>query len=407
MAAELRVNGQTYNRFKQLNGVYSIDTFAGEVQITVSQPVNNNSPIKENDLIEIFLDGIQRFTGYVEKIGDELDKDNHDVTFSARDIVADLIDSSVPENVKSLDGVTTFAELVNLCITGLKLNDLIKVIDNVGATLGDSKKLKAASTGQKVREFLNEYARIANVFLNTDGKGNVLIQKPLGRLKTSLQLIPKARDNNILKSSLKIDNSQRYNRYTIYSNSSLASDDSTVNDLNNSGTAFDNDIRTTRVYEKIAEKPMTSGQCKKAAEEEANIRRARSFSYSCQVVGFSANAELWQPGKLVSVRDTGKGIEGEFLTNTIKWSASRAGDIVDIDITLPDKNTIEANASALTKKTTQGSSTYGIQAGDTLSQLAINFNISPEDLIIANPQITDPDLIFTGRTIVIPNVGSN
>ena len=196
-------------------------------------------------------------------------------------------------------------------------------------------------------------------------------------------------------------------KYTIYSNSSLASDSATVDDLNNSGTAFDNDIRKTRVYEKVADKPMTSRQCKKAAEEEANIRRARSFSYKCTVVGFSANGELWQPGLLVPVRDTGKGIEGEFLTNTINWSASSAGDLVDITITLPDKTTVEANASAITKKISQGSSTYGVQANDTLSQIAQNFNISAEDLIIANPQISDPDLIFTGQTIIIPNTGAN
>lgn len=404
MAARLRVNGQTFRRFKALNGVYSRDTFCGEVQITVSEAVNNESPIKIGDLIEIFLDGIQRFTGYIEKITDSLDPSTHDVNFTARDIVADLVDSSVPASVKNLENITTFKQLVQLCITGLGLQNDISIIDNVNASIGPA-EIKAAETGQTVGDFLNEYARVANVFLNTDGKGNVLIQQNAGELKTILQLAPSAVNNNIKSSSLVIDDSDRFYKYTVYSNSSLSAEDTTVDDINNSGEAFDTDIRTSRVFEKIAEKPMTEAQCKAAAQEEANIRRARSFNYSCQVVGFSANGELWQPGKLVMVKDTLRGVSGKFLINQITWSETNEGDIVDIAITLPDKNTDEADASSLTKKTTVGSSTYGVQSGDTLSSIAKKFSVTVNDLIIANPKIKDPDVIFTGENVNIPISG--
>lgn len=58
-----------------------------------------------------------------------------------------------------------------------------------------------------------------------------------------------------------------------------------------------------------------------------------------------------------------------------------------------------------------GSSTYTVQAGNTLSGIAAEFSTSITALQQANPQITDPNLIYTGEVlnlpvpIVIPNTG--
>lgn len=407
MAVEVRVDGKTFKRYKQIDGSRGIDTFASEIRIILSQAPDNNSIFKADSLIEVFRDSIKDFTGYIEKISDTEIRDAHDLSFRARSKVADLIDSSCPSNVKNLKGVSSYKELVQLCIDGLELNDQIKVIDNVGAVFGDSAKLKAAETGQTVGDFLQENARIVQVFLNDDGDGNVLIQRPSGKLKTILQNIPDARNNNVESSNIDIDLSNRFYRYSVYSNSSLTSDSATVNDINNKGEAFDNEVRKTRVYEKIAEKPMTSDQCKKAAAEEANIRRARSFNYKCVVVGFSANGELWEPGKGVTVKDQIKGVNGLFQINKIDWSSSGNGELSTITITLPDKLTVEPNPTPVVERTTLPSSTYGVVHGDTLSQIAINFGVKLGDLVAANPQIENPNLIFPDQQINIPNTGGS
>lgn len=49
-----------------------------------------------------------------------------------------------------------------------------------------------------------------------------------------------------------------------------------------------------------------------------------------------------------------------------------------------------------------GGSVYIVQLGDTLFGIAQQFGIDLDELIAANPQITDPDIIFTGQFIVIP-----
>jgi GH25 family lysozyme M1 (1,4-beta-N-acetylmuramidase) len=46
--------------------------------------------------------------------------------------------------------------------------------------------------------------------------------------------------------------------------------------------------------------------------------------------------------------------------------------------------------------------TYCIEPGDTLFALAMKFNTTVQDILAANPQITNPDLIFAGEILNIP-----
>lgn len=46
--------------------------------------------------------------------------------------------------------------------------------------------------------------------------------------------------------------------------------------------------------------------------------------------------------------------------------------------------------------------TYVVQQGDTLSGIARRFRVTLSDLEEANPEITDPNLIFPGQVIKIP-----
>jgi tyrosinase len=47
-------------------------------------------------------------------------------------------------------------------------------------------------------------------------------------------------------------------------------------------------------------------------------------------------------------------------------------------------------------------STYVVQQGDTLSGIAQRFGVSLQALEAANPQISDPNLIFPGQLVTIP-----
>ena len=46
--------------------------------------------------------------------------------------------------------------------------------------------------------------------------------------------------------------------------------------------------------------------------------------------------------------------------------------------------------------------TYTVRSGDTMYEIAQRYNISLAALIAANPQISDPNLIFPGQTLCVP-----
>jgi LysM repeat protein len=46
--------------------------------------------------------------------------------------------------------------------------------------------------------------------------------------------------------------------------------------------------------------------------------------------------------------------------------------------------------------------TYIVKSGDTVSGIATEFGVTPDELLAANPQITDPDKIAIGDEITIP-----
>ena len=52
------------------------------------------------------------------------------------------------------------------------------------------------------------------------------------------------------------------------------------------------------------------------------------------------------------------------------------------------------------------SGTYVVQWGDTMRKLAARFGVSLTDLIAANPQVTNPNLIYRGQVIYLPGAGS-
>ena len=55
----------------------------------------------------------------------------------------------------------------------------------------------------------------------------------------------------------------------------------------------------------------------------------------------------------------------------------------------------------------QSGNDYTIQSGDTLSGIAARYGVSVQDLLAANPQIRNPDVIYSGQSLTIPSGGGN
>ena len=106
--------------------------------------------------------------------------------------------------------------------------------------------------------------------------------------------------------------------------------------------------------------------------------------------------ELYLDNKQAQIKDTGSIIENIEIEEDITIKK----DLIPVD------SEIFTNEDELTKLllfgTTEKQATYIVQPGDTISQVAFNNKLSPEEFLIANPEFTDEDnLLFQGQEVNI------
>lgn len=57
------------------------------------------------------------------------------------------------------------------------------------------------------------------------------------------------------------------------------------------------------------------------------------------------------------------------------------------------------------QQTTACAINHIVQPGQYIAQIARLYNVTPQAILAANPQVTNPNLIFPGQTLVIPTCG--
>ncbi|MCP4088202.1 MAG: hypothetical protein GY746_00185, partial [Gammaproteobacteria bacterium] len=135
--------------------------------------------------------------------------------------------------------------------------------------------------------------------------------------------------NNVKSWDIKYSYTTRYNKYACNSQDSFGQDplaDSSGDGTSRAAYVTDSTIRAGRFLEIKAEESMTDAQCSKRANEEANLRRARSTVYTAIVAGTQqADGSNWNLGDLVTVQDDFAGLKGEYLIRALEYSISVSG----------------------------------------------------------------------------------
>ena len=181
-----------------------------------------------------------------------------------------------------------------------------------------------------------KYARKRSVLITTNFDGNIVITNAENPPAYQTALVfDGTQDALILTGSAEYDNSKRFNKYFCKSQKNdaattpndfginpetppqITQDDEDPNDTpeeetqDQSGTdisasAVDSDIRTTRIYNFIAEQSSDNAAVENRAEWEMVYRRAHAFKQNYVIQGFYASQDklLWQPGKIVKVVDS-------------------------------------------------------------------------------------------------------
>jgi prophage tail gpP-like protein len=347
-------NGSPYVGWKTVEISQDFDQAVGTCKLTISRQPGRPLPMKLGDDVTVLLGTSKRpvpvITGYVKGIEGGHEWGSHDINLDIMDQTRFVVDSTVGPGVKFKTPVS-LKKIATDTLGKMGLSK-IKVIDNVGVPDFGPGEVPVAAIDERGQQFLDKWANKRQVLFNTDGKGNLVIDR--NQQKTGPGMLYKGPEdssrNNILSSKYSISDEGRHNQ-------SKAAAQKSTNDRNYWegrpkgdepaqsgplstawGDATDPDVRPERRLHYRAQKGLNEDTPKKAAVWRSNVAKARGYSYSATVQGFeAAPGALWWPGVVIPVFDYEWEISDLLFVKGVKFSKSfEGGATTEISCTYKD-----------------------------------------------------------------------
>lgn len=325
--------GKTQQLFDSITVNTSLDDICGT--FTLETTLETSAPFDRGDLLTIKGSGedisfgpINLIKGFIEESKGNITADSATVSYSGRDILGDLVDSSVPSEISLTKGKIALPELCAKVIRGLGIS--AAVINEVGPISPFSEKeMKAVGFGGRAGAFLQSFARKRGVFLNTDGQGNLVIFGPPEGIAYSEKLTK----DSMLDRNFSYSDVDRFNKIEVGSEDNFAQKEVKDPDsaVDRRSMFIDADVRTTRYLQIQAEESMSNKELEGKAQEEVNIRRARAFTFQCTVP-----THKYEKGKKIQVADELSGVTGTFLIRAVTYYQNLGGNTSLLTLCFPE-----------------------------------------------------------------------
>lgn len=316
----LQTNGGRMSNWTSAEIVRSLDAISGSFILTVVADKLEPLPVKAGDQCTVSVNGTTVLTGYVDIVEVSYSYSTHMITVTGRDKTADIVDSHC-DNVLEFKAPISMEEVCRKTLAAAGLSD-VKIVNKVSGLKPFTKEeLVAGKIGEKCFEFMDKYALKRQVVLTTDGLGSLVITRA-SESPEGYQLKNVIADNfNTIKTAqVTYDNSERYNKYIFVTQANYSADPKTTEKVSKAthrrSQATDDEIRPSRQYVAIDEGSSPEGPMKDRATWEKNLRKAKSFKYSCVHVDhspYSYDGEPYKPNSLVRVEDEWAGVSQDLL----------------------------------------------------------------------------------------------
>jgi len=325
-----------YELFESVQVVTTLDSICGKFKFTTSlldkSPFGIGSYVVIKNEYDLIL-----CSGYIEKTDGAITKEKATVTFSGRDLLGDLVDSSVPPDVSSFSGSITLEKLCDNVMGALNLPGTTFNMSSPTEPFNQD-DISSTTFSGKAGAFLQSYARKRQKFLTTDGKNNlVLFSAP-----SSPEYEKTLTKDSMLARSFSFDTTQRFNKITLGSEDNYSASDN-ASSVDSTASFIDSEIRESRILQIESDESMTSSEISNRAKEEVTIRRGRGTQFSCVVPSHN-----YVKGKLIKVDDELTGVEGVFLIKSVTYSSSVKENVSKLDLCYPE--VYEAVGTRTTKR---------------------------------------------------------
>ncbi len=334
---ELVINGEAFSGWESMSLSRSIQQVAGTFIVKVSGA--RSYPIARGDEVEVRMLDELVMTGFVDVIEGRSSAENREIVIAGRDRTSDLVDCSATAEPGEWSGLT-LAEQVE------RLADPfgIKVVDNtpLGLPVFDLFKLQPGETAWNAIE---RAARLRAVLAFPDELGRIVLERA-GEVQAEGILLEDREIGNILRSSIRTSDADRYQVYTVQGQRA-GNDDAWGDDVAAIiGTATDSAVGRFRPLLIQAEGQVTFENASDRAQWEATVRAARAFKVTVEAQGWRQtlrNAEagpLWKLNQRVPIRIPTLQFEGELLLEGITFSRDgESGTLSQLVFVRPDAYT--------------------------------------------------------------------
>lgn len=282
-------------------------------KVTFTERPSNPFPARLNDPAVVLVNGTPVVTGHVDDIDGSHDWSGHEINVTIRDKTQDLIESTIGPKQEHKPPIS----LNDVCTKCIGLMGLgIGVIDKVGPPPFRPYELVGGAIDTFGHDFLRNWANKRQVVLGTDGKGNLTIDRNLGRRGGGylFKAFEDSPANNVLRANYRNSSKGRANKHSAAGQKSQADRnwekqaksiaEGQANPMSkNLGEAYDTGMRPERKIYYRGRQGIEGSTPKEAAAWKANLARADGVSYDATVQGFTSNGWLWQPGYIIPVFD--------------------------------------------------------------------------------------------------------
>jgi prophage tail gpP-like protein len=402
MAITLLVAGKKFDGWLNVEVSTSMDSIAGKFDVEVALSDATALPIRLRQSVKIFVDNTQVIDGFVESIRGNYSAGNDTLSFGGRDRTADVIDSQLGAN-PDIKGAISFVDVIKKVLEFGNITD-IGVINNVpGLQDFTQSDVIAIQAGQNIFELLNDYAAKRQVFMITDGKANIIINRDTTeKINTPIVhsvAIDKANlSNNVIRANFSYDDTRRYRKYQTISQDNVsvsanitlkeAEDETIKSVVFKKGEVIDSLIRTTRTMVNKAEKPMNDEECKERSLWQLAIARARSLNYQATLNGHSHADGIWRPNRLVKISDGRADLSGDFMINSVTYMTDiDSGNTTSINVVDSNRYRLIAEESRFSRAVNKQGENIVLTAAERTGE--IFGGLTDEQLAQANIPVED------------------
>jgi prophage tail gpP-like protein len=333
----ITVNGMGFSGWLEYTSQHAYDKAVGTLDLKISPQPGVPMPINLGDQIQAIVGGRPVLTGHVHDVTGDDDWGHDFRIIHARDKTQDFVDSTVGPQKMPAPPVT-LQQVLQKTVSGMGLD--FSVIDNVNPEPFQNGEVPSASIDETGHAFGDRMARQRQVLLNTDGLGNLVIDRNMGLmgLGALFRGPPDTPGNNILKAKYHNTDLNRHNLHAVTSQHSTNDQQYWEGQPKNMAeaqsqplskqydTCNDDTVRPQRRKHHRAKHSLQRGKTKGAAAWHSNVSKGRGFEYTATVQGFGGiPGEIWWPGQVIPVFDYKYNISAMLLIVNVRFRRNWSG----------------------------------------------------------------------------------